>query len=79
MIYMHKNSLDVALKVYKLREYKPGFVDIKGCWLNLGYEGNPWKCSDVMKYRIPLKDFKENWVNITDLIHEPRQKAGLPE
>lgn len=79
MIYMHKNCLDVALKVYKLREYKPGFVDIKGVWLTLGYEGNPWECSKMMKYRIPNADFVQNWVDITAKVNVPRKNAGLPK
>lgn len=79
MIYMHKNCLDVAFKAYTMREYKRGFVNLKGVWINLGYDGSPWECSESTKLRISKHDFIHNWVNVSSKIGIPRQAPGLPK
>jgi hypothetical protein len=76
-VIMHKNCMDVAFDCYKLRRYKPGHVDLKGRWINLGYVGKPYVISNVVKFRITEKQFQD-WVDITSNFQNKRNNSGLP-
>lgn len=77
-ILMHKNCLDVAFDVYESHRHKPGYVTMKGRWINLGYTGKPWYLTETTKVFVREEDYK-NWVNITDRFDNVRLKPGLPE
>lgn len=76
-VIMHKDCMDVAFEVYRTREYKPGEVNVKGRWINLGYTGHPWMLGLTTTIRIP-KDKWDNWVDITDSYDKVRERSGLP-
>lgn len=76
---MNKNCMDVAFKVVKLRRFKAGYYHVKGQWINLGYTGNPWAISSIETIKVPIRDYEENWVDITNKLKYPRTKPGLPE
>lgn len=75
---MHKNHKDVCLEVKKIvyEDYKR--KKLKARWVNLGYVGNPWPLTDFETIEISLIEWL-NWSNITDRIHNPRDKDGFPE
>lgn len=76
-VIMHKNAMDVAFDVYKVRRYKPGYVDLKGRWLNLGYVGKPWVL-DHAKLRLTEKQYKD-WADITSWYDIKRHMSGRPK
>lgn len=77
-VLMHKNCMDVALDVLSIRRYKPGHVDLKGRWLNLGYVGKPYYISETVKLRVSEQAYKD-WLVITNDISRKRSKPGIPD
>lgn len=70
---MHKNAMDVCIKV--TAEYQPTHDMYMVDWVNLGYTGAPWHVGhdDVITIDKP-----EDWQKITTAIFRPRKVSGLP-
>lgn len=63
--YMHKKSMDVAVKV--VADYGNLFYEVE--WWTLGCEGKPWQAptQNSVVYMHP-----DVWRDITELLHKPR-------
>jgi len=78
--YMHKNALDVAIKVYDtFLIAEEGLMYVESTWYNLGALDEPFEVNgDVSRFPIETSKLGD-WVDITDKINHRRNKPGLPE
>lgn len=77
--YMHKNSMDIAVKVYDIRtSQEPGLVYALCEWWNLGYSGKPWVIEPIPSWLPLRKDYLSEWHDITDKLYNKRVESGLP-
>ena len=75
---MHKDGMDCALDVIKIKKYSSKYLTVKAVWINLGYMGQPFVIDPKPStFKIKLED-RKNWINITDKIYDKRTKPGVP-
>lgn len=77
--YMHKKAMDVAIEVKKINYKSPDNLSISVSWINLGYQGEPFKPNGdmVQEVLIPI-DQKFDWIDITEKMNIKRTKPGVP-
>lgn len=85
-LYMHPKCLDVCLFPFSIGapithiKRNKKVVPISAHWVNLGYDGNPWRVpSKRGYYRVYINaDELHKWIDVTDFVDKKRLKPGLP-
>lgn len=77
--YMHKNALDIAIQVVKVRYIGHESVTLIANIFNLGYVGNPQRIMTDKNYTIPMKEYDNYRLISEEEMLKVRTKPGRPE
>lgn len=77
--YMHKQSMDVCVRVLKIMGQTEDTAQLIIENWNLGYAGRPWKINDETFALNIGRGYKLDWkrISVWQMIR-PRETAGLP-
>lgn len=75
--YMHKNCMDVCVRVVGNVYEGTTKLKFKGEWWNLGYAGEPFPILPSSRVAI-FKSTLPEWIDITAKINNVRAQPGLP-